>query len=184
MRIAQEPTPAEVAILGLVNEGETHGYGINQTIEERGMHIWTAIGFSSIYAILQRLEKARLIRGRRDKTERLPARKLYRITSEGRKALQRALKLYLSEPDRPRFRVDLGVANLHLLPKEEAIKCLEAYCANLRDKINALDRRVEELKPLDFITEAVFDHALGHRHAELGWAETLLKKYRKQPTGV
>jgi DNA-binding PadR family transcriptional regulator len=184
MRIVQEPTPAEVAILGLVNEGETHGYAINQTIEERGMHIWTVIGFSSIYAILQRLEKAGLIKSRRDKTGKLPARRLYRITGEGKKALRRALKLYLSEPDRPRFRVDLGVANLHILPKEEAIKCLEAYCADLREKINALNRRVEELKPLDFITEAVFDHALSHRQAELRWAETLLKKYKKQPAEV
>jgi DNA-binding PadR family transcriptional regulator len=184
VRILQEPTPAEVAILGLVNEGETHGYGINQTIEERGMRIWTTVGFSSIYAILQRLEKAGLVRSRQNNTEKLPKRKLYRITSEGKTALRNAVKLYLSEPDRPHFRVDLGVANLYLLPKEEAITCLKAYCADLRDKINALDRRVEEMQPLDLIAEAVFDHALDHRKAELHWAETLLVKYQTQLTEV
>ena len=184
MRISQEPTTSEVAILGLVNEGETHGYGINQTIKERGMRIWTTVGFSSIYAILQRLEKAGLIKSRQDKTGKLPTRKLYRITSEGKKALQKALKLYLSKPDRPHFRVDLGVANLYLLPKEEAIKCLEAYCADLQGIIKTLHRRVEELKPLDFITEAVFDHALSHRQAELRWAKNLCEKYRKQKTEV
>ena len=180
MRISQELTPAKAAILGLVSEGEIHGYGINEIIEERGMRIWTAIGFSSIYAILQRLEKLGLITSRRDTTGKLPARKLYRITSKGKTALQKAIRQYLSEPERPHFRVDLGVVNLHLLSSDDAINCLEAYCENLREKISALKKRVKELAPLDLIAGAIFDHALSHRRAELRWAETFLRKLRKQ----
>ena len=50
-------TNKELAILGLVAEGPGYGYQIEQVIEERGMRNWTEIGFSSIYYILNKLEK-------------------------------------------------------------------------------------------------------------------------------
>ncbi|MFX1564099.1 MAG: PadR family transcriptional regulator [Promethearchaeota archaeon] len=180
MRISQTLTPAKAAILGLVSEGEIHGYGINEIIEERGMRIWTAVGFSSIYAILQQLAKSGLISSRRDTTGKLPARKLYRITPKGKIALREAIRKYLSEPERPHFRADLGVGNLHLLSSDDVIICLQAYCEDLQEKITALRKRVKELAPLDLIAEAIFDHALSHRRAELRWAETFLRKLRKQ----
>jgi len=180
MRISLELTPAKAAILGLVSEGEVHGYGINEIIEERGMRIWTAVGFSSIYAILLQLEKSQLITSHRDTSGKLPTRKLYRITPKGKIELQKAIKLYLSEPERPHFRSDLGVGNLHLISSDDAINSLEAYCENLREKITALKKRVKELAPLDLIAEAIFNHAMSHRHAELQWADTFLRKLRQQ----
>ena len=101
MRILDGLTPAEVAILGILSEGETHGYGINEIIEERGMRRWTSIGFSSIYAIFNRLEKEGMIRSHLDTSGRLPARKVYRITGKGENALCNAVKHYLSRPERP-----------------------------------------------------------------------------------
>ncbi len=50
-------TPAELAILSLLAEQPRHGYGIEQVIDERGMREWTAIGFSSIYYLLNKLEQ-------------------------------------------------------------------------------------------------------------------------------
>ena len=54
-------TNAELAILSLVAEQPRHGYEIESVIEQRGMRAWTEIGFSSIYYILKKLEKAGLI---------------------------------------------------------------------------------------------------------------------------
>ena len=50
-------TNAELAILSLIAETPRHGYDIEQTIENRGMREWTEIGFSSIYYLLNKLEK-------------------------------------------------------------------------------------------------------------------------------
>ena len=51
-------TNAELAILSLIGESPRHGYEIEQVIEARGMREWTEIGFSSIYYLLKKLEKA------------------------------------------------------------------------------------------------------------------------------
>lgn len=55
---------AELLALGLVAEMPRHGYELEQVIEERGMREWTQIGFSSIYFVLGKLEKAGLVKAR------------------------------------------------------------------------------------------------------------------------
>jgi DNA-binding PadR family transcriptional regulator len=57
-------TNAELAVLSLVVERPRHGYDVELTIAERGMRDWTDVGFSSIYYLLGKLEKAGLIEGR------------------------------------------------------------------------------------------------------------------------
>ena len=80
-------TNAEITILSLIAESSRHGYEIEQVIEQRGMRDWTEVGFSSIYYLLKKLERDRLIEGRLEKPPgRGPARKVYHITQEGRKA--------------------------------------------------------------------------------------------------
>ena len=53
-------TDAELLLLGLVSEMPRHGYELEQVIETRGMREWTQVGFSSIYFVLGKLEKAAL----------------------------------------------------------------------------------------------------------------------------
>jgi DNA-binding PadR family transcriptional regulator len=54
-------TNAELAILSLIAEQPRHGYEIEGVIEARGMRDWTEIGFSSIYYLLNKLEKDGLV---------------------------------------------------------------------------------------------------------------------------
>ncbi len=175
MRVTQEPTPAELAILEIVSEGETHGYGIEAVIKDREMRKWTAIGFSSIYAILQRLEKAGLVEGRSQVTGRLPIRKVYRITPGGRATLRRIATRFLSEPERAPFRIYLGIESLHVLQREEAIHCLKEYCASLGKVLTEIEE-ARGNQPLPLKPEAIFDHAIRHCRAELEWAEDFLNK--------
>jgi DNA-binding PadR family transcriptional regulator len=183
MRVKQGPTPAELAVLGIVSEGEVHGYGIDAIIEERGMRCWTTIGFSSIYAILQRLERAGLVEGREDTSGGLPARKTYRISRRGRSALRKSARQFLSEPERPPHRVCLGVANLHLLSKQEAVESLEGYSETLRDDIDQLIRTRDGQAPIPFTAEAIFDHSLLHAKTELEWSEEMARKLKLHPEG-
>ena len=62
-------TNAELAILSLVAEQPRHGYEIEQVIEARGMRDWTEVGFSSIYYLLNKLEKAGLVESRLQQPE-------------------------------------------------------------------------------------------------------------------
>lgn len=178
MRIPDQLTQAEVAVLSLLSEGETHGYALNETLENRGFRNWTDISFSSIYAILNRLEKGQLIVSRLNPSEKGPARKLYRLTRRGRSILKRTIKQYISEPERPRGRVDLGAAYIELLTPEEAISCLEAYAKKMRYRVKLVQRLREEQSPLPFGAEIIFEHGIVKGSAELEWIQDVMEQLK------
>lgn len=180
MRIPDALTQAEVAVLSLLSEGETHGYALNEAIEYRGFRKWTDIAFSSIYAILTRLEKATLISSRLDPSKKGPARKLYRLTPKGRSALKRIIKEYISEPEHPRGRVDLGAAYIELLPTKDAIKCLESYAEKMRQRIENIAHIREIQRPIPFGAEIIFEHGIVKGEAEVKWIERVIGQLKER----
>ncbi len=79
-----EMTDAEYAILSLVAEKPAYGYEIEQIIETRGMKEWTAIGFSSIYYQLKKMEEKRWIISKITYSQNQGLkRKIYSITKNG-----------------------------------------------------------------------------------------------------
>ena len=180
MRISRPLTQAEVAVLSLLSEGETHGYALNEAIEYRGFRNWTDIAFSSIYAILTRLEKVALISSRLDPSIKGPARKLYRLTPKGRAALKRSITQYISEPEQPRGRVDLGVAYIELLPTKAAIRCLESYADKMRQRIENIERIREIQRPIPFGAEIIFDHGIVKGQAEAKWVESVINQLKER----
>lgn len=178
MRIAEQLTQTEVAILSLVNERETHGYELNETIEYRGMRDWTDVAFSSIYAVLNRMEKSKLISSRLDPSGKGPARKLYRVTKKGRGELLRAVKLYISEPEPPKSRLSLGAAYIELLHAKEAIECLETYSSQLQERLSRMKDVREKQHPLPFGAEIIFDLGVVKANAELEWVVSVTKQLR------
>ena len=82
-------TNAELAILGLIVEQPRHGYEVEQVIDERGMRDWTEVGFSSIYFLLNKLEKAGSILSHIEPAAgRGPSRKVYHPTQKGIQVLR------------------------------------------------------------------------------------------------
>jgi DNA-binding PadR family transcriptional regulator len=173
-------TNAELAVLGLVVEQPRHGYQIEQMIEQRGMRRWTDIGFSSIYFLLKKLERGGFIEGRLERTERGPARKVYRATPSGLEAFHAAVIEALSMPQ-PRHRhLLLGLANLPAISQAEALAALRQYsqCLNARREILKAHR--ESLHPHPYFVEAIFDYNLTMMQAELEWAERFIKQVQTQ----
>ena len=74
----------EGCVLAIIAEGETYGYEIIGELEKAGFE---DIGEGTLYPVLTRLDKNRLIRCRRAKSPLGPVRKYYSITAEGTKAL-------------------------------------------------------------------------------------------------
>jgi DNA-binding PadR family transcriptional regulator len=169
-------TNAEVAILGLVAEGPHHGYEIESVIQERGMRNWTEVGFSSIYYVLNRLEDAGLVGSHLEQRGRGPARKVYQITEAGLTALRQAVADLLSVPRRRPMDLDLGIANLSLLPAGQVRASLGAYRAAMEARIEALETLWEEKGRghLPYHVEALFAHPLAVAQAERDWVETFL----------
>jgi len=169
-------TNPELAILSLIVEKPRHGYEIEQVIEEREMRNWTEIGFSSIYYILNKLEKEGLISSRTAPAEgRGPARKVYQVTEEGFTHWQAASLETLANHKIPASPFQLGLANLPALPQEAVIEALKSYLEQLLETKQHVMKRREMLgNTPPFHVDAMFEISGRMIDAELGWLEEFI----------
>ncbi len=115
------PTRAELVLLGLLADGPAHPYSLDTRLRKEGS--WSDIAFSSIYAALDRLDRLGLVTSRPDAGSRGRARRVYRLTAQGRSALKSAARTALARPLGPRPN-DLGVGNLLLLSRADALAAI------------------------------------------------------------
>ncbi len=170
-------TNAELAILSLITENPRHGYEIEQTIEERGMREWTEIGFSSIYYLLKKLEKAGLLESQLIPTQgRGSSRRVYQITSEGRRALLSATLEALSIPKQNFPSILLGIANLPLVSQEQTKGALRSYREGLAERLEQVAAQAESQRPLPDYVDILFDYSLMTLEAEKNWVTKVIQK--------
>ncbi len=172
-------TDSELLVLGLVAEMPRHGYELEQVIDTRGMREWTQIGFSSIYFVLGKLEKAELITA--GKAASSKARKTYAITETGRASLV-AQTLQALRKRRPTYSsVALGMIHWSVLSREQALGALHARLDDLDAELARLEQVRLARQPLPDFVETVFDFSAGQLHAELAWTRSTLAYMQTKP---
>lgn len=171
-------TNAETAILGLIAERPRHGYELDQVIDERGMRSWTELGFSSIYFLLGKLERAGLVTALASPGVRGPGRKEYRPTPAGVAALEQATRTLLSNPARP-WPFLLGLANAPALSADDLVAALQQRAAALQREVADLAAAAERAAP-EWFVEAIFDYSQTLIEAERQWLDTLLTQLSKE----
>ncbi|MDD5012350.1 MAG: helix-turn-helix transcriptional regulator [Candidatus Nanoarchaeia archaeon] len=125
----------ETALLGLLSEGAMHAYKIEQEIKNRAMRDWTEISMSSVYKLLRKLEKEKLIKSEMKVSQKNISQKVYSLTSDGKKKLKEKIKILISEPEKTLSRIDLATSHLDQLTKKEAIECLKKYEKRLNEML-------------------------------------------------
>ncbi|HET6351807.1 MAG TPA: PadR family transcriptional regulator [Coriobacteriia bacterium] len=156
-------TNAELAVLSLVVERPRHAYEIDQVIENRGMRDWTDVGFSSIYYLLHKLQKAEFIEATSDAaTSKGPARTIYSVTAAGFAAWTEASLESLAMPQ-TKTPFLLGLTGLGALPLDRAL-------AAARECLCALDDRLAsflETRPEPAATEWFVEESLAYSEQSL-----------------
>jgi len=173
-------TNAELAILSLVVEQPRHGYEIEQIIEERGMREWTEVGFSSIYYLLKKLEREGMIEGRLEEADRGPARRVYYATPAGHQALHAAMLDALAVPRRSYPPLQLGLAGMPGLSRDEALGALRGYRDALAARLAQLQADWEGKQPLPYFVDAMFDYSVTILRAEMAWIEWFIHTVERQ----
>jgi PadR family transcriptional regulator AphA len=170
----QQRLPLEQALLGFLSQGPMHGYELHRRAQKELGRIWR-MGISNVYAALKQLEEAGHVESKLDPQDGRPPRKVYRITSSGRRSFRAWLKK--PAPNMRRLRVEF-LAKLYFLRAlglkglEKLIAAQEVIC---RERIARLEQEADECEPQDF-DRFVFDFRLRQIEAILAWLETRRKE--------
>jgi DNA-binding PadR family transcriptional regulator len=172
-------TDAELLLLGLVAEMPRHGYQLEQVIEQRLMREWTQIGFSSIYFVLGKLQKLKLVAP--DQPTGTTAKKVFHITPLGSATLAEQ-SLTSLRAVRPNYgSVLLGMAHWPMLERTAALEALTERGAAIEAEVRRLSDIQIAQQPLPDFVEALFDYALGQLRAEAEWGAQTLAYMTSKP---
>lgn len=172
-------TDAELTILSLIAENPAMGHQIQQIIDERGLREWLTIGFSSVYYILNKLEKQNLITSVLRQERRGPARKIYAITEAGRGILQTAVSHLLSQPRALGSGFELGLANIHALKPHQVYRELSHHRDDLKYQLNIVQaswkrHQGEDSERVAEHISALYTHSIALMNAEIAWLEQFI----------
>lgn len=172
-------TDAELLLLGLVDEMPRHGYELEQLIEKRGMREWTQIGFSSIYFVLGKLEKAGFVSA--GVPAGAKARKVFSITPAGRETLLQQTVSALGAYRPSSSSLLLGMVHWQSLTLDAALGALEARLSSISQEIDRLESVRRQRQPMPDHVEVLFDFLAGQLAAERHWITTTLDYMRSKP---
>jgi DNA-binding PadR family transcriptional regulator len=157
------------AVLALLAEEPAHGYEIKRGLEERFGSVVAPLNAGQVYTTLQRLQRDRLVADDAVAQEGRPDKRVYRLTDEGRRALEE----WLGAPSAPtRLRDDffmklvfagtMGLADpAELIARQRAV-----YLRALGDLERVLAGGAE-----GGTTALVVEGAALHLEADLKWLD-------------
>jgi DNA-binding PadR family transcriptional regulator len=171
-------TDAELVILSLVAERPVYGYEIDQIIEQRGMREWTAIGFSSIYYLLKKIEGKGWISGKTSGSTREGLqRTIYTITQAGLRICQQATMDRLTIPHSVHNSFLTALTNLPLLSKQQIQKALSDHKLTLVKKRMELEmKKNNQSSDLLMHVDLIFDYSIHAIQCEIEWIENAIKQ--------
>ncbi|WP_162909290.1 PadR family transcriptional regulator [Aggregatilinea lenta] len=172
-------TDAELALLSIVAEGPVHGYDIQTIIVQRGLRAWTNIGVSSMYYVIDKLERQGLVESQPGQHAEGPSRREYRITAAGYGVLQTAVADLLSTPREVASGFELGLANLEVLRAPQLRNAFIAYRQDLVLRLGQARERWQQLKAAKaaFNVTAIFEHRVVLLEAELNWVARFIEQW-------
>lgn len=133
-----------MAILGLLENGPMHPYGLQRLIKQWGKDQVVNVGQrTSLYRMIVRLEDAGLITaGATERDERYPERTVYHLTDEGRTMCREWLAEILTTPRNEFPEFPAGLSFVMLLPPETAGELLGERRKLLTERIAELHKEL------------------------------------------
>ncbi len=171
-------TDADLVLLGLVAERPRHGYELEAVIAERGVREWTALGFSSIYYVLNKLESRGLVSSERPGGKE-KARRTYTLTSAGVAACVEGTRAALERVPAMRAPVLIGMANSPMLPPGQVTESLRRRRDGVAGRIESVRAARAGQEPLEAFVDAIFEHGIAMLQAELLWIENTLRALKE-----
>jgi len=178
--------PLALAVMALLYERPMHPYEMVTVMRERGKHESVRLRYSSLYSVVEALEREGLILPLETVREgRRPERTVYGLTEAGRVEFLSWLRELLSEPAKEYTQFAAGLTFLPALPPDEAAGLLEERVRLLEEEVKEiralLDEVMEQGLARLFLVET--EHELILREAELAWVRELVREIEERTLG-
>jgi len=175
----QQLTTTEAAVLALLAiEGENSGYDLMKFVTQAIGHVW-APARSGLYAALPRLVSMGLAQSRSVVQSARPDKQLYRISRDGRAALDDWLETV--EPGaRETFFLKLFVGGL--TTPAVLLRHVEQFRADTEARLESY-RAIEQTNSNtghDWFHRHLLVHALERAQQELAWADRVARALRRR----
>ncbi len=161
----------ELLLLGLLLEGQMHGYQLNEYLEHT-MGFFTDLKKPTAYYTLNRLEKEGHVRHQTEREGKRPERRVYQLTEKGRAFFYELLRSRLSEFSRTYYDDDIAIAFMDRLPAAEVRQLL----LEKRDRAEGILDQLRRLPGHDGSARHVMRHNIAHLETELAWLDGMLEE--------
>lgn len=172
-------SPLALAILGLLENGPLHPYGMQRLIKQWGKDQVVNVGQrTSLYRMIDRLEDGGLIAvGATERDERYPERTTYHLTEEGRTVCRQWLTEIITTPRNEFPEFPAALSFVMLLPPETAGELLAERRERLEQRIRDYDSELSaendgEPVPRWALLETEYLKAIAE--AEVRWIESIV----------
>ncbi|MGA9112461.1 MAG: PadR family transcriptional regulator [Candidatus Dormiibacterota bacterium] len=182
MRVTRPPRGMiALTALALLTERPLHPYEMQRLMHDRRKE-YAEGRTRALYRAIEELEAAGWIEPVETTREgRRPERTVYRITPEGREALEDWLQDVLERPAREHLAFTAAVGMLAYLPQDRAADALQHRVVELRAELAARDEASSALDQEMHLPRIVLledEHERALREAELRWVLALLEDMR------
>ncbi len=167
---------SEQLILGILSEQARHGYDIEKIINDRGMRKWTDVGFSSIYYVLERLEKKGLATSNDTQGKE---RKQYSTTDTGVSVLKDETKKRIAERKPANTHFMTGLATSYLIGADELAKSFEQRKVELTSDLEALKVKQSTIENMPQSARQLLELSETLLKSELRWLNKELERTKQ-----
>src|SRR5215212_3811329 len=171
--------PLALAVLALLFERSMHPYEMVSTMRERGKHESVRLRYSSLYSVVEALEREGLVVPLETRREgRRPERTVYGLTEAGRAEFLGWLRELLSGPMKEYTQFAAGLSFIPALPPAEAIELLEERARLLEEEVGRMRSEMDAVmdRGLARLFLIEHEHELVLREAELRWVRELARE--------
>jgi DNA-binding PadR family transcriptional regulator len=163
----------ELLLLGVLRQGEMHGYQLHDFIE-RSLAFCTDLKKPTAYFLLDKMAASGWVSVKEAREGNRPQRRVYRMTEEGEAVFQRLLRENLADFTAAKTSSDIGLAFVDALPKHESLRLLEQR----RDTLARQLSETEEAPLHAGGPQLLIEHQLSYLRNELAWLTSAIERVR------
>ena len=163
----------EVFLLSLIGQSPRYGYEISQFLEETNAKVWINISMTYVYKLLKNFEQRGWVKARMVKSDNRPSKKVFEITSAGKKALKEELSEERFKIENIYFDIDVALAVYTITDKSFDLKNLIAkqikHVEEELEQFNLESQIDKKLSEDALFAMLIIQHRISFLQSELNW---------------